>query len=640
MENRQGKAPLDRVSWIGLILAALLLAVYIHTSGKIAKEKAVADAAKREAAAALEAEKKGGEGDAEGTQDGEGTTAGTEEAEPEPEVAEEMTVLKHGNVEWVFSNKGGGIKYAELADQQEVGDDSTNVRINRYEEEVIGALVNGTDDFIDGVYRVESGERFVEYLGKAENGLIVKKRWSFLDEEERGSEYRLKLELIVENQTDATFDLSRLNLFAGGAAPLYQREWEPQTGVFYNQKGDFKYKKSGWFKKNDLYQRSPKEDVLYTGVSNQFFANIITPKEPYAASLWAKSRTIELAEAAGGGSDKSKIALRAAMSLPVETLAPKGGKEAVEYEFYIGPKRNSVMRGLGNDRGNVMNYGWFGWISSPLSHVLTFLHDKVFDHISHKWSWGLSIIALTILIRSAMWPLQNKSTRSMKRMSKLQPEMAKLKEKYPDDPQKQQQEMMKLYREYKINPVGGCLPMLVQIPIFFGFYRMLQFAVELRQQEFLWVKDLSQPDTLYTFNLPFSLPFLGNELPINVLPIVMSATMVLQMALTPKTGDKMQQRIFMLMPLIFFFFCYSFASALALYWTTSNIFAIVQMMITKRLPEPELKKAAPGKGKKTFFERLQEKAEEAQRMQKAGGKQTQGAPAQKPKKPRGPRTGG
>ncbi len=298
----------------------------------------------------------------------------------------------------------------------------------------------------------------------------------------------------------------------------------------------------------------------------------------------------------------------------------------------MGPKWNRMLRRIGGDRGKVMNYGLFSFVSNPLNRALNFIHRKIFEPISDKWSWGFSIVLLTILIRGVMWPLQNKSTRSMKRMSLVQPEVKALKEKYPDDPQKMNQEMMQLYREYGINPLGGCLPMLVQIPIFFGFYRMLQYAVELRQQHFLWVDDLSQPDTLMT------LPVMGG-LPINLLPILMAATMVLQMSLTPKTGDKMQQRIFMFMPLMFFFFCYSFASALALYWTTSNVFAIVQTLITKRLPEPKLKK----KGKKSgpgFMGRMQARAEDMQRRKGQGGGGAGDGKPKKPKKPRGPRTGG
>ena len=215
-------------------------------------------------------------------------------------------------------------------------------------------------------------------------------------------------------------------------------------------------------------------------------------------------------------------------------------------------------------------------------------------------------------------------------MSKLQPKMAEMKEKYADEPNKLNTEMMGLYRKYGINPLGGCLPMFIQIPIFFGFYRMLQYAVELRGQGFLWVGDLSQPDTLTHIS----------GIPINILPIVMALTSFLQMQITPKTGDKMQQRIIMFMPLMFFFFCYNFASALALYWTTQNIFSIGQTWLMNKIPEPELK-AAKGGGKKSWVQRMAERQSQLQNnRQKApnpGGLRDVTPPA---KKKRPPRTGG
>jgi YidC/Oxa1 family membrane protein insertase len=187
-----------------------------------------------------------------------------------------------------------------------------------------------------------------------------------------------------------------------------------------------------------------------------------------------------------------------------------------------------------------------------------------------------------------MWPLQNKATNSMKRMQALQPKMNELREKYKDDPTKMNTELMRLYKEYGINPVGGCLPMLVQIPIFFGFYNMLGKAVELRNARFLWVHDLSQPDTVARIL----------SIPINPLPLLMAVTMFWQMAISPKSGDPVQQRVFMFVPLIFIFFCYNFASALALYWTVQNLFSIVQLYATRNQAAPTLEKvAAPAKQK-------------------------------------------
>ena len=142
-----------------------------------------------------------------------------------------------------------------------------------------------------------------------------------------------------------------------------------------------------------------------------------------------------------------------------------------------------------------MQYGWFWFVSRPLNFLLNTYHSLL-DGIAENWSWGLAIILLTITVRTFIWPLHAKSTHTMKRMAKLKPEMEKLKEKYADDPNKLNTETMGLYRKFGINPLGGCLPMFIQIPIFFGFFRMLRYAVELRGQGFLWVHDLSQPDTL------------------------------------------------------------------------------------------------------------------------------------------------
>jgi YidC/Oxa1 family membrane protein insertase len=195
-------------------------------------------------------------------------------------------------------------------------------------------------------------------------------------------------------------------------------------------------------------------------------------------------------------------------------------------------------------------------------------------------NYAASIIILTIFIKLALWPVQNKATNEMRKMALLSPKMTELREKLKDNPQKMNEEVMKLYKEYGVNPFSGCLPLLVQIPIFFGFYSMLGTAIELRNSSFLWVADLSQPDTVaHLFGFP-----------INVLPIVMAGTMIWQMVITPKTGDAMQQRIFYFMPVVFLVFCYNYASGLALYWTTQNLFSIVQLYMTRNKPLPVLEK--------------------------------------------------
>jgi YidC/Oxa1 family membrane protein insertase len=198
--------------------------------------------------------------------------------------------------------------------------------------------------------------------------------------------------------------------------------------------------------------------------------------------------------------------------------------------------------------------------------------------------------------------------------------MTEIREKYKDDPQRMNMEVMKLYRDYRVNPVGGCLPLVFQFPIFLGYYNMMKSAVEMRGHSFLWVKDLSMPDTIFT------IPVAGG-IPVNPLPILMTVSMYIQMkvAPTPTMTDnaqmQMQQKLFKFMPFMFMFFCYNFASALALYWTVQNVISIFQTWLMKRQPEPELVKQAP---RASFME-----------MAMAARQQQEAA-----KKGKGPRTGG
>ena len=173
----------------------------------------------------------------------------------------------------------------------------------------------------------------------------------------------------------------------------------------------------------------------------------------------------------------------------------------------------------------------------------------------------------------------------MRRMSALSPKIQELRTKYKDDPTRMNQEVMKLYKEHGVNPVGGCLPMLIQIPIFFGLFTMLRQAVELRGASFFWIHDLSQPDTVG------HLPVLG--WPINVLPLIMAATSFWMTHLTPKSGDPTQQRMMMFTPIIFIVFCYNFAAALALYYTTQNLLTVLQLYVNKRQPVAAPTRATP-----------------------------------------------
>lgn len=618
---------LDKKAWIVLAICGVLLALNMHYMGK--KQRLEAESKKAKAEEEAKKEK-------EAESPSEPGTPGTPEAPPKPKVdPEKFFTLKTDKVEFRFTNYGGGVVYAEQVDQFAVNDKEAPLRLNDEGEAPVGRLTNGVDEFLDRIiYHADKvTDTSISFFGTTKDGLGVRKTWSLLEGEDPGRNYRLRFELKFINAGEEQLVVDKLGLFVGVASPLQQGgRGEDEIRFFYLRDDDYKSRKAHKFKKGKKPVYDAEVEAMgFAGVSNNFFATILTPEKPYDGTIWGNRQSVRIPNSAGGGVAEG---VRMGMSLPAVDLE---GKSSVVHVFdvYMGPKLNQVLRDMGQDRSEAMSYGtWFfiGHISRALNWLLNTLYGWFF--YKGTWGWGWAIVVLTIIIRGLMWPLQNKSTRAMKRMSKLQPQMAELKEKHGDDPQKVNQEMMKLYQQYGINPLGGCLPLLVQIPIFFGFYSMLIHAAELRQHSFLWVKDLSQPDTIY--NLPFDIPWLGSG--VNLLPIVMAATMVLQMALTPKTGDKMQRRIFMLMPIIFFFFCYNFASALALYWTVSNIFAIVQMMITKRLPEPELKKKKTGQ--KGFFQKMQERAEAAQQAQKSRRSEMMGG--QKPKKPkkRRPRTGG
>ncbi len=618
----------DRKTWIILALCGLLIALNVHYASKNEAYKRAnqpADAASKDPVLGENPKPQ---------------QAGLSVETPPPPTSEETIVLENDKVIFTLSNIGGGIKYAEFKEQKNVAETSL-VRINKNGSGPIAGLV-GPGEVLENAsytYMAEQSEanKTAVFIAKLANGIIAKKTFSLEASKIPGAEYFINLKLELQNTTQANFDISQYSLFLGSAAPLHEKERPDLTGFFWYEGGEIHFKSSSSFKggfwgSDKAIITSPSDEkIVYAGVSDQFFATVIRPEKPAFARIWGKPNQITLKP-----NSKAFTSVRGGISLPPESLAP-GVPNTLNYRIFIGPKANTMLRKLDNIKavgdgwGDIMQYGWFWFVSRPLNWLLNNLHHLL-DGLSTTQSWGLAIICLTIIVRICIWPLHAKSTHSMKRMSKLQPIMKELKEKYPDDPNKLNTEMMGLYRKYGINPLGGCLPMFIQIPVFFGFFQMLNSAVELRDQPFLWVGDLSQPDTVGYF--------LG--LPINLLPIVMAGTSAIQMAMMPKTGDKMQQRIMLFMPLMFFFFCYNYASALALYWTTQNIFSIGQTYLMNKIPEPELVARKDG-GKKSWVQRMAEKQAEMQKLQKqrakSGGDMRNVTP-EKPKKKGPPRTGG
>lgn len=302
------------------------------------------------------------------------------------------------------------------------------------------------------------------------------------------------------------------------------------------------------------------EPVRWISAKNKFFAQVLRPEAPgrgYRVSARrADDQQVFFVEQVGASINMDAAALGA------------GEELAREYLYYVGPKEYSRLRAFPDNIANVMEFGFFGPLCRVLLPALSFFYSIVRNY-------GVAIILLTIVVRVIFWPVTRKSTESMKKMAEIQPEVQKLREKYKKDPQQMNQAVMLLYRERGVNPLAGCLPMVIQIPVFIALFTVLRSAVELRFAPFLWISDLSEPEGL----LEGMIPLAGS---LNILPLFMTATMVWQQKLTPTAGDPQQQKMMMIMPVVMLFIFYNMPSALVLYWSTSQCLSIAQLLLQKR----------------------------------------------------------
>jgi YidC/Oxa1 family membrane protein insertase len=262
-------------------------------------------------------------------------------------------------------------------------------------------------------------------------------------------------------------------------------------------------------------------------------------------------------------SEPPKAPMVASLRTPVESLAP-GQAAQFSYLLYFGPKNLDDLKPLGLDRA--VNFGWFDFVGKPFLNFLNWLNSY-----THNYGW--TIVIFTILLRIVFWYPNHKSYKSMKDMQKLQPKVAKIREKYKDDKEAMNKELMGLYRTFKVNPMAGCLPMVLQLPVFIALYNVLGYAIELRHAPFIptlpftnivWLADLSAKD------------------PLLITPLVMGATMFIQQKMTPSAGDPTQAKMMMFLPLIFTFMFLNFASGLVVYWLMNNVLSIGQQYYTNK----------------------------------------------------------
>jgi len=378
----------------------------------------------------------------------------------------------------------------------------------------------------------------LRFTSVSPQGLTLVKTYTF-----KGDSYGFNLAIQVTNHTGQTLD-GQLNLdlsenFAGEEGSRFH--FLGFNGSINNKLEDIK---SGGLKESKTFTGK----VDWAGLDEGYFMTTMVPE---TGKAWVTL------------SEPKKAPMVASLRTPVEGLGA-GQAARFSYGLYFGPKNLDDLKPLGLDRA--VNFGWFDFLGKPLLYFLNWL-----DHYSVNYGWA--IVILTILLRIVFWWPNHKSYKSMKDMQKLQPKVAKIREKHKDNKEAMNKELMALYKTFKVNPMAGCLPMLLQLPVFIALYNVLGYAIELRHAPFIptlpfthivWLADLSAKD------------------PLLITPIVMGATMFLQQKMTPTTGDPTQAKMMMFLPLIFTFMFLNFASGLVVYWLVNNVLSIAQQHYTNK----------------------------------------------------------
>ena len=391
------------------------------------------------------------------------------------------------------------------------------------------------------------------------NGVKVTKVYTF----HRGT-YLIDVAYEISNSGDATLAPKAYFLFLrdGNAPPVGGKVLNMFTGptnsftgpALYTNKD--KFEKVGFSEIDKRYKNDDESKRLYRKEANDGWIGMV---QHYFVAAWLPQGNVEREFYIDRVDGKF---YRAGVELPVGTVQP-GKSTSISMPLYVGPQEVDKLVKLAPGLDLVVDYGIFTLIAAPIFRVLQFIHNWVHN-------WGVAIILLTVLIKLIFFPLQNKASRSMAQMKILAPKMQKLKEQYGDDRQKLQQATMELYKKEKINPLGGCLPIVIQIPVFISLYWVLLASVELRHAPFaLWIKDLSGADPYF------------------VLPVIYAVTMFVQMKLQPVSPDPVQQKVMMAMPIVFSVMFLVFPAGLVLYWIVNNVLTIAQQWYINRSMEAE-----------------------------------------------------
>ncbi len=591
---------MDKTGIFVISLCVLLLGWWFVEQNKIAKEQALYNAAHPVTSIVV------GSNSVAST-----TTTSTANGKPvtapifAPDAKEVTLVLTNGRARYTFTSFGGGLRQVELLDypqtisarwKDKITNSAISVATLNAQANVPVLAVLGDDSLIgDGNFALSHTGNEIRAEKNLPDGVRLIKTFSL------SSNFLVNATVRLENTSDKTILLPAQELVVGTATPMDADDTALLEGAIWFDGTNTQDQAIALFAGGGGCTKStPKTEfragsgnVVWAAAHNQFFTLLAMPKEP-AREMHAQLITLPRFQNVGTATNNpAPQGVQTMLVYAGQTLAANAVLER-QITIFAGPKEYRTLVRVGEQLNNhadqVMNFGsgfatFWGvgtFFAKMLLSAMNALHDLT------RLGYGWVIVLITVLIKLLFWPLTKASTLSMKRMAALAPKLNELKEKYKDDVQKLTAKQWELYKENKVNPMSGCLPMLVQMPVFIGFFTMIRSAIELRGAHFLWAADLSKPDTLFMIPGITFLPFISTPdgLPFNLLPILMGAAMLWQSHLTPASPgmDPAQAKMMRWLPAIFILFLYNYSSGLALYWTVNNVLTIVQTKITNATP--------------------------------------------------------
>ncbi len=500
-----------------------------------------------------------------------------------------------------FNSSGGILEHFVLKEyRQEIDPDAPSVDLvtpRSLNRGPMGITWNRAPTWIEGEWTLNGeditlkpgDEKTLTFTGRM-GGIKLIREMTFV-----ADNYKIEESLQIVNTTEAQTSGEIANILASPA--FSDSRLNPTRVGYYDQDG-----LSHERERNLSDGISKNTGVQWAGIVDHYFMLTLVPASP------------DVQLRADHSDDLFQISLSKTMYLEPES------SQTMDQIYYLGPKDREYLAGAPNNLEDSIYYGWFNLLAQPLMKVLHFFYQ-------YTANYGVAILLLTLVIKIIFWPLSHKSYKSMNQMKKLQPMMTKIREKHKDDRKAMNEEIMRLYKTYKVNPLGGCLPILVQIPVFIALYQGLLGSVELRHAPFIshipftdivWLADLSARDPFY------------------ITPLLMGATMFLQQRMAPAPGDPMQARIMQFLPLVFIFIFITFPSGLVIYWLANNVLSIGQQWYMLRSADAPLQKAeqkAAEKAEKSSRDKEdQEDSQEKPREPEQKSAQQKSAASKKKKK--------